>query len=85
MGDYMWRGGGPHHLLTPPAFNGQWIDANAEFNHFAILRHGKGSQLTFCDGSARRVRTRDLWRLPWNKEFDTSYPYPATFSPAWMR
>ena len=85
MGDCMWRGGGPHHTLTPPTFHGQWTDASAEFNHFAIMRHGKGSQLVFFDGSARRVRTRELWRLPWNKEFDTSYPYSANFFPAWMR
>jgi prepilin-type N-terminal cleavage/methylation domain-containing protein/prepilin-type processing-associated H-X9-DG protein len=85
MGDCMWRGGGPHHLMSPPSFNGQWNGAGAEFNHFAIMRHGKGSQMTFFDGSARRVRTRDLWYLPWNKEFNTSYQYPANFFPSWMR
>lgn len=85
MGDCMWRGGGPHHTLAPPAFHGQWDGAGAEFNHFAIMRHGKGSQLIFFDGSARRVRTRDLWFLHWNKEFDTGRTYPANFFPAWMR
>ena len=85
MGDCMWRGGGPHHTLSPPSFNGQWDGAGAEFNHFAILRHGKGIQLVFFDGSARRVRTRDLWYLQWNKEFKTDLPHPANFFPAWMR
>jgi len=85
MGDCMWRGGGPHHVMRPPAFHGQWTDADGEFNHFAIMRHNRGSQLLFFDGSARRVRTRALWRLPWNKESDTNYQFPPSFFPAWMQ
>ena len=85
MGDCMWRGGGPHFTLPPPPRNGQWDGAGSEFNHFAIMRHGKGSQLVFFDGSARRVRTRDLWYLPWTKDFNTNYQYPANFFPPWMR
>jgi hypothetical protein len=85
MSDCMWRGGWPHHLFRPPAFNGQWIDFSAEFNHFAIMRHGKGIQILFFDSSARYVRTRNLWYLPWHKQFDTAYPYPANFFPPWMQ
>ncbi len=84
MGDCMWRGGGPHHLLPPPRFHGEWIDSSAEFNHFAIMRHGQGIQILFFDGGARYVRTRNLWHLAWNKEFDPNYPHPANFFPSWM-
>ena len=70
FGDTMWRGGGPHHNERPPAFNGEWRGYDAEFNHFAIRRHGRGSQLLFFDTSARAVRTRQLWSLPWRPGSD---------------
>ena len=85
FGDCMWRGGGPDYLQYPPQFNGQWIGAGGEFNHFAIQRHGKGTQLVFFDGSARRLRVPDLWRLKWHKEFVTDFSYPSTFFLPWMR
>lgn len=85
MGDSMWRGGGPHHNMYPPTFNGQWVGPGGEFNHFAMLRHGKGIQLGFFDGSARAVKARRLWSLYWNREFLVNYAYSIpTFFPAWM-
>ena len=84
MGDAMWRGGGPHFNQSPPAFNGQWTSTESEFNHFAIQRHGKTSQLAFFDGSARKLKTKDLWRLDWNKDFQADFSYPANWFPAWM-
>lgn len=85
MADCMWRGGGPHYNEPPPAFNGQWISSESEFNHFAIQRHGKGSQLVFFDGSARNLRTKALWRLDWNKEFNANFARPANWFPGWMQ
>ncbi len=83
----MWRGGGPHHTDARPAFNGEWSGAGAEFKHFAIARHARGIQLLFFDGSARYKRARELWSLPWNKEFDINYAASQgpNFFPAWMR
>lgn len=81
--DAMWRGGGPDHASAVPAFNGEWRGADAEFHHFAMVRHGKGSQLVFFDGSARAVRTRGLWQLPWHRQFDVEYHRRVRF-PAWM-
>ncbi len=85
--DAMWRGGGPHPSDARPAFNGEWSGAGAEFKHFAIARHGRGVQVLFFDGSARRQRARDLWSLPWHKEFDVTYAgaQGENFFPAWMR
>ncbi len=85
MADSMWRGGGPDFRYSPPSFNGAWAGANAEFNHFAIMRHAKGTQLVFFDGSARKMKPKDLWKLPWHKDFDVNYPYPSNFYPAWMQ
>ncbi|MFM7102352.1 MAG: hypothetical protein ACKO3N_14405 [Verrucomicrobiota bacterium] len=58
-------------------------EADAEFHHFAMVRHGKGIQLVFFDGSARAVRTRGLWQLPWHRQFDVEYHRRLRF-PAWM-
>jgi prepilin-type processing-associated H-X9-DG protein len=89
MADTMWRGGGPDTLGNDgarPAYNGEWSGAGYEFKHFAIVRHNKGSQLVFFDGSARSKRVRELWALPWHKEFDVDYAarQGASFFPAWM-
>ena len=85
FGDCMWRGGGPDYNMSPPAYNGQWTGASSEFNHFAIKRHGRGTQLVFFDGSARRIRVPDLWRLKWHKEYPVDYAYPNAFFPAWTQ
>ena len=82
--DSMWRGGGPHHTERPPAFNGEWVGAGAEFHHFAMSRHGRGINALFFDGSARNVRAMHLWRLKWHREFDTAYHARINF-PAWMK
>ena len=90
MADSMWRGGGPD--LTGnggarPAFNGEWSGSGYEFKHFTMQRHGKGIQVAFFDGSARQVRARHLWRLPWHNSFDINYAdnQGASFFPAWMK
>ncbi len=82
--DSMWRGGGPHHTQQPPRFNGEWAGFDAEFNHFAIARHRQGINLLFFDGSARYSRARDLWKLPWHREFDVGY-YTKIAFPDWMK
>ena len=86
FGDTMWRGAGPQHTDALPTSNGEWAGADSESRHFAIMRHGKGSQLLFYDGSARHLRTRMLWRLRWNKAFDVNYAANRgqNFFPAWM-
>jgi prepilin-type processing-associated H-X9-DG protein len=90
MGDSMWRGGGPDTTGNGgarPAFNGEWSGSGYEFKHFALHRHGKGVQLGFFDGSARRERARNLWLLPWHNAFNVNYAASQgpNFFPAWMR
>jgi len=86
FGDAMWRGGGPHHMDDFPYANGEWRGLDFEFCHFSFYRHGKGSQLVFFDGSARNVRTRKIWALKWNKDFELWWADPRKQSgfPAWM-
>jgi prepilin-type N-terminal cleavage/methylation domain-containing protein/prepilin-type processing-associated H-X9-DG protein len=90
MGDAMWRGGGPNttgKASHRPEFNGQWSGLNYEFKQFALHRHGKGIQLVFFDGSARPRRARELWSLPWHRNFDVSYAQSQgeDYFPGWMR
>jgi prepilin-type N-terminal cleavage/methylation domain-containing protein/prepilin-type processing-associated H-X9-DG protein len=91
QGDCMWRGAGPGYQTTishqRPAFNGEWQTTDNEFMHFAMLRHGRGIQLVFADGSARNVRTRSLWELKWHLTFDQAYVnlQPPSYFPGWMR
>jgi len=82
--DAMWRGGGPRHGDAPPSFNGQWAGVDAEFHHFAMARHRNGINLVFFDGSARYSRVRDLWTMPWHREFDVTYQARLNF-PDWMK
>ena len=80
--DSMWRGGGPDSGDAPPAFNGQEIgSAYDEMPFFAIARHGKGMNIVYFDGSVNNVRAKDLWSLPWHKNYNTA---PNLVFPDWM-
>ena len=81
--DAMWRGGGPRATDTPPEYNGEWAGYDAEFHHFAIARHGNGVNVLYFDGSVRHTRARDLWGLPWHREYDLNEAAKTVF-PAWM-
>jgi prepilin-type N-terminal cleavage/methylation domain-containing protein/prepilin-type processing-associated H-X9-DG protein len=87
--DSMWRGGGPSATDTPPSFNGEDTafsgagPFNGEMEFFAIKRHGKGVNVLFFDSSVRNVRAKDLWGLPWNRQYDINAAMNITF-PAWM-
>ena len=80
--DSMWRGGGPSSDDPPPPFNGQGFDAIAgEMGFFAIARHGKGVNILFFDSSVRNVRVKELWSLPWHKNYNAA---PNLVFPDWM-
>ena len=82
MADAMWRGGGPSfdrdNKHQRPRHNGEWINSDKDMMHFAMVRHGKGININFFDGSTRNVPVRRLWNLPWHRRFDTSNPVTAT-------
>ena len=82
--DAMWRGGGPFYNDIPPAFNGEWLGANAEMHHFALKRHGKGGNILYFDSSVRNTRAKDLWSLPWSKGYDVNAAAQAVGFPDWM-
>jgi prepilin-type N-terminal cleavage/methylation domain-containing protein/prepilin-type processing-associated H-X9-DG protein len=82
--DSMWRGGGPFETDTPPPFNGffSW-SAFQEMDAFALKRHGKGVNILFFDSSVRNTPARDLWRLPWHVNWNSSLAASVSI-PAWM-
>ena len=82
--DAMWRGGGPHEDDLPPAFNGEWLGVNAEMHHFVIARHGKGVNILFFDSSVSYTRAKDLWALPWHKNYDVNAAVQGIGFPDWM-
>ena len=84
--DSMWRGTGPGHgdkSLEPPAFNGEWADADAEIRHVALKRHRDGINAAFADLSVRYVPVKSLWALKWHRSYDTGLAATIQF-PAWM-
>lgn len=83
--DSMWRGAGPYENDPPPDFNGEWWDSSswAEMWAFSIARHSKGVNVLFFDDSVRYSRARDLWQLPWHKDWDFGMANQTTF-PDWM-
>ena len=93
MADSMWRGGGPWYgersAYMPPPSPGNYSTINnfesQEMQHFVVPRHGKGPNVLFFDGSVRNVRLRELWKLKWNRDFDTEAYATKVQFPAWLR
>lgn len=83
LGDCTWYGGQPVNHPDPayPGFANQWkppqmrdwweVDPSAAWSssmcRFALDRHNLAINMSFMDGSLRRVRLYDLWTLKWHK------------------
>ena len=92
--DSMWRGGGPFYqggninserISPPPNYNGQWEPHtySGEMRHFCIDRHNECINGVFMDWSVRKIGLKELLKLKWHREFDTS-GWPGVW-PEWMR
>ncbi len=81
--DCLWVGGCPHHVDSPPAFEGEWsYNFGNNMKRFCLNRHNEAINVAFLDWSVRHVRLKSLWRLKWNKDFEVMYPLPDW--PKWM-
>jgi len=49
-----------------------YADVGATMNMITMDRHNKGINSAFVDGSARKVDLKELWKLKWNPEYNTS-------------
>lgn len=81
--DSMWRGAAPEETDTPPPASGAWGMEQEQMWTFAIFRHSKGVNIAFLDGSVRHSRAKDLWQLPWHKDWNYAAASGLTF-PNWM-
>ncbi|MEX2213217.1 MAG: type II secretion system protein [Phycisphaeraceae bacterium] len=72
FGDSQWVGAWPDDIdtwptntITPPNSHLRGFF----MSRFCIDRHDEAINVSFRDGSARRVRLRDLWQLKWHRTF----------------
>jgi prepilin-type N-terminal cleavage/methylation domain-containing protein/prepilin-type processing-associated H-X9-DG protein len=81
FGDCMWDGGTPESTDNPPVDRG--VQNGTDMSIYCIDRHGNGiTNITFMDGSVRKVGLKELWKLKWHRKFNTSTKPPTW--PAWM-
>jgi len=98
MMDCKWRGAGPGY--APDSTVGAYgmrasltadmpsSDKRAEFEHVAMIRHSKGVQHGFFDGSASYVKVGKLYDLYWSRNYDPSSTTVIGYKnnmPSWMR
>jgi len=96
MGDCKWRGGVPGYgadnsngnALTPPSSSDADNGKASEMMHFAMIRHGRGLNMCFFDGSARNLKVRQLYSLRWSQNYDpdsTTVANVVASLPGWMK
>jgi hypothetical protein len=89
--DCLHIGGKPHTTDNLPNFNGDWTrygggpgGAENAMGRFMMDRHDGGIQGVFFDLSARKIGVKEVGRLKWHREYDTSYFGPGFAWPSWM-
>jgi prepilin-type N-terminal cleavage/methylation domain-containing protein len=84
FGDCMWRGGFPDDDDVPQSKENYYGANDSEsMQYFNLNRHSGAINLVFMDFSVQKTPIKQLWRLKWNRNFDTSKPSPSW--PAWMQ
>jgi prepilin-type N-terminal cleavage/methylation domain-containing protein/prepilin-type processing-associated H-X9-DG protein len=80
--DCVWNGTNPTPTDTPPAHSGD-CPVDATMPCFCIPRHmGRSPQnFAFVDGSVSPVGLRQLWQLPWSKNW---VPSKNILWPSWL-
>ena len=62
---------------VPTIFDGRPWDIYMEMARIAIDRHDMSVNVAFMDQSARRLRLKELWTLPWHKGWVAPDPLPS--------
>jgi prepilin-type N-terminal cleavage/methylation domain-containing protein len=84
--DSMWVDGAPTHGNKPPPYEGYMEPGTTDnMQRYCINRHNGTVNSVFMDYSVRKVGLKGLWKLKWNRGFNTSRPEPdwARLAP-WM-
>jgi prepilin-type N-terminal cleavage/methylation domain-containing protein/prepilin-type processing-associated H-X9-DG protein len=86
-------GDGYNHTAYPEAWdNPPEFEVGAEFvglGLFAVNRHNGTINMVFLDGGVRSVGLKELWTLPWHKEYKADYATRTSRGPIkwpdWMK
>jgi len=81
--------------MEPPPYADQDIDDGSHFWDYrdfgyqmiCMDRHSGGINVVFVDGSARKVKLKELWALKWHKNYNTANEYTQAgyVWPNWMK
>ena len=84
--DCDYDGSQPSATDPPPPAPGQQ-SVTDDMSNFAIPRHdgGRPINVAFLDSSVAPTGLKQLWRLNWSTDFDTSYQDQVNQWPVWMR
>jgi len=80
--DAKWLGGFPYHTDLPPT-SADGTGGTRHMQRYCIDRHEGRINAVFVDFTVRPVHLKELWRLKWHRDFDTSY-YRHIEWPDWM-
>jgi prepilin-type N-terminal cleavage/methylation domain-containing protein/prepilin-type processing-associated H-X9-DG protein len=85
--DCMYDGAEPDSDYKPPLIKGTELNVSSgsDMSVYCIDRHQGGINMTFMDGSVRKVGLKELWRLKWHRKFNTGINHPVSFWPQWMQ
>jgi prepilin-type N-terminal cleavage/methylation domain-containing protein len=83
--------GVPLQTDTPPPFDGERWNDNAQMGRYCMNRHSGFAGCLFLDYSARKVGLKELWTLKWHKSYNQAGPWtmaggvtPSDW-PDWLR
>jgi len=81
------RGNVVWHKDDPPAFDGELYTLGtnvSEMKGLCLNRHNEVTNGAFCDFSVRRIGLKELWELPWHRQWNKNNDPPPQW-PRWMQ
>ena len=90
MADALWYTSRPESTDLPPQkqYNLRYYSLDEintpsnDMQRFTVSMHDQKLNVLFMDGMVKTISPKELWRLKWHKNFDTSAPLPEW--PEWM-
>jgi len=81
--DAPWIDCWPEHTDEPPAYDNLFWQQGSQMARFCKNRHEGFVNYLFLDFSVSKIGLKQMWKLKWNREFDTNADPPVW--PPWMR
>jgi prepilin-type N-terminal cleavage/methylation domain-containing protein len=83
LGDHKWLDCWPHHGNEPPEYDGDAI--TSQMSRVCMNRHEGYVGWVFLDYSTKKVGLKELWKLKWSRQFNTTYGPTRDEWPDWIR